>query len=121
MRKIQISVQFGCRPNTARFYATVFSAGNIDVFRFRVDIAKIELDVGAQGGLVVFRNQKIMSFSLLDYVIGKICLGVQGVGRYVFAFYGKSLEQRDGNLDLVGLLLFFRIFADGQCTYFFWV
>lgn len=121
MREIQISVQFGCCPNTARFYATVFPAGNIDGFRSRVDIAKIVLDVGAQGGLVVFHDQKIMSISLLHYVIGKIYLGVQSVGRYVFAFYVERLEQRDGYLDLVGLLLFFRIFADGQRTYFFWV
>lgn len=121
MGKIQISVQFACCPNTARFYAAVFPTGNIEIFRFRVDITKKELDVGTQGSLVVFRNQKIMSLSPTRDVIGKTCLGVQSVDRYVFTFYVESVEQRDDYLDLVGLLLFVRIFADGQRAYFFWV
>ncbi len=81
----------------------------------------MELDVGAQRGLVLFRDQKIMGLSLSHYVIGKTCLGVQGVGRYVFAFYVESLEQGDGYFDLVGSLLFVRTFADRQGAHFFWV
>jgi hypothetical protein len=120
VREIQISVQFCRRPDFARFYTTMFAAGNIDVLGFRVDIAKKKFNVGPEGGLVVFRDQKIMGLSLSNYIIGKIYLSMQSIGRYVLAFYIETRQQGNGDLDLVGLLLLVGIFADRQSTYFFW-
>ena len=62
-----------------------------------------------------------MRLAFADQVVGKLALGQQGIGGHPFALNIDGLQQRDGHLDLVGTLEFFRTCYYRQGRHFFWV
>jgi hypothetical protein len=73
-----------------------------------------------QPGLVSFDDEVIVGFAFMDQVMGQLALCEQGVGGDVFSLDIDGIKQRNGRLDLVGLLGFFTT-LQGQGPYFFWV
>jgi hypothetical protein len=54
--------------------------------------------------LIAFDGEVVMGLTILDQVVGELALGQQGIGSDIFALDFDGIEQRDGHLDLVGLL-----------------
>jgi len=60
-------------------------------------------------GLVAFDGEMVVRLPVLDQVAGELTLRQQRIGADVFAFDVEGLQQRDGPLNLIGLLGTFGI------------
>jgi hypothetical protein len=79
MEKVEISVERGGRPDTARFDASVVG----QVVPDEVGLFSIQKDQGhlfQQRGLMGFRGEVVVGLAFDDPVLGQFGLGVQGVG-----------------------------------------
>lgn len=84
MRKVQITIEFGCGPDFADFDPAVVRWVAIDKI-WLLPVFKVQRDVLKKSGLVVFDGEVIMSVSLVDQVGGDLALGQQGIGGNFFA------------------------------------
>ena len=74
VRKIQIVVEFGCGPDFTDFDPTVIRWVAQDKIRV-LPVFKIKCDVLKKSGLVIFDCEVVMSFAILDQIIGDLALG----------------------------------------------
>ena len=118
MRKVQIAVEFGCRPDFTDFNPTVIRRVDLDKIRI-FPVFKIKRDVFKKSGLVVLDGKVIMGVTVSDQVVGYLALGQEGIGGNIFALNIDGIKQRNGGLDFVGALNL--LVGYGQGTYFFWV
>jgi hypothetical protein len=118
--KVEIVVEVGGRPDIARFNASMVGRVMHDEVGL-FSILKHQRHIVKQRGLIGFDGEVVVGLALIDQVVGKSALGVQGIGGDVFVFEIEAVEQGDSHTDLVGLLEFFKIARYGQNTDFFWV
>ena len=91
MRKGQITVEFGCRPDFADFDPAVIRGCAVDKIGI-LPVFKIKRDILKKSGLIVFDGEMIMSIALIDQIIGYLVLGQQGIGGNVFTLNIDGLE-----------------------------
>src|SRR2546421_659650 len=121
IRKIEIRVQLFCRPDLARFDASVIGWGMLDKMGF-APIPELELQGFQKTGLVSFYGEKVMSFALFDQIRSEFTLGQQGVDGDVLALNTDRVQQRDHRLDLIRAFDFVLFLPRyGQGANFFWV
>ena len=69
-------------------------------------------------GLVSFDGEVVMGLTFSDQVVGELALGQEGIGGNVFALDIDGIKERDGHLDLVGVLDLFITFYGQEATFF---
>ncbi len=78
VRKVEVTIEFGCGPYFAGFNPAVIrrivpdKTGIVSIFRTRRDILK-------KSGLVVLDGKMVMSITFPDEIIGDIAPGEQGI------------------------------------------
>ena len=103
VREIQVGVEVGGGPDFSSFDAAMIWRVIGDEIGF-FSILEIQLDILQECGLVAFDGEVVMGLPILDQVMGEVALGQEGIGSDIFALDIDGIEQRDGHLDLVGLL-----------------
>ena len=88
----------------------------------RIDIVSEVADSRVFAATLEVGTQKLpMRLALGDQILGELALSEQGIGGDVLALDVEGIEQRDGDLDLIGLLGGLGIALYGQGTDFFGV
>jgi hypothetical protein len=116
--KVEIAVEFGCRPDLPNLDAPVIRGIIRDEVR-SPSVFEEELDILMERWLILLDGKVVVGFTV-DEVVGYRALGEKGIGSDVLALNSDSIKKRDGCFNLVGPFGFF-IVCYRQPVYFFWV
>ena len=115
--EVEVTVQFGCRPDLPELDAPVIRGIIRDEVRFPPVFEK-ELDILMERWLILLDGEVVVGLAP-DDVLGDLPLGEKGIGGDIFALDVDGGKQRDRGLDLVGPLDLLISYPDAP--YFFWV
>ena len=101
--KVEIEVECGGGPNFSSFDPAMIRGIVSNEIRF-LSILEIQFDISKECGLIAFDGEVVMGLTIQAQIIGELTLGQEGIGSDIFALDIDGIEQRDGHLDLVGLL-----------------
>jgi len=101
--EVELGVEFGGGPDFPGFDPAMIRRVIGDEIGF-LSILEIELDILKKCGLIAFDGEVVMGLTIQAQIIGEFTLGQEGIGSDIFALDLDGIEQRDGPLDLVGLL-----------------
>jgi len=116
--KVEVAVQFGCRPDLPELDAPVIRGIIRDKVGF-TSVLEEELDILMERWLILLDGEVVVGLAP-DEVVGYRALGKKGIGSDVLALDVDGVKERDGCFDLIGPFGFF-IVCDRQPVYFFWV
>ena len=103
MGEVELGVEFCGGPDFPGFDPAMIRRVIGDEIGF-LSILEIELDILKKCGLIAFDGEVVMGLTIQAQIIGELTLGQEGIGSDIFALDLDGIEQRDGPLDLVGLL-----------------
>lgn len=117
-REIQVVVEFRRGPDGPALQATMDEGVLLSEVGF-TSLGECHLDIGPQGGLIVFDGEQVVGVAV-DDVARELALGQKGIGGEGFSGDVEVFDQRDEGADLVGLLDLVTA-IDRQGGDFFWV